>query len=392
MVHKPRVLVIAGEFWPYSTDASLRLIDWAHRLYDSGVAVTIACQRPVKHWPERVQLGPLPVVRFVKSSGWASGQSRYYRKLADWIQRHAAEFDYFYFDSASPALAAVFVRVAALSKPIVVRYDILRERQIGFETPKEEIWRPAKATLDFCRRADLIITPNVDSEQHLRAMGVVQTPVLRIADRSSMVIERSIGARREARKILANVNMDLAARNNERVLLCPGQFDEHWRIKSLIDAVVPVAVRYPSLRVWLQGEGPTRLRIGEELRAAGVGQAILMPGVFTDFSELFQAADMCIFPGTESGASFLIPTCLRNNIPLLVPKSKAMLNLCGDPHRSFYFDNNSQVGLREKLFAWLEDDTAAQQDALAMQTRFSCENELPANPREIFDYLETSQQ
>lgn len=387
MSHKPSVLVIASEFWPTASDASLRLVDWAHRLQNQEVRVTVASQRPDKLWPEKVTLGTLPVVRFLKSSGWASGQSRYYRKVADWIQRHAEEFDYFYFDNAGPALAAVFARVCSLKKPIVLRFNVQSERQANFQNSKGQIWQPPKATVDFCRRANLIVAPNAESEQQLRAQGIVQTPIVRVPDRSSLSIERSIGARREARKILANVNMDLAARSTDRVLLCPGRINEHWRIADLIDAVTPVVAKFPGLRVWIHGDGPNRLRIAEEIRAAGVGQSVLMPGVFTDMHELFQAADACVFPGDDAGLSFLLPTCLKNRIPVLLPQSKPMVALCGESSGASYFKPTDYLDLRAKVEAWLDDSGAMEQDALAMQTRFNGENEVPSRPRDLFDSL-----
>ena len=151
---------------------------------------------------------------------------------------------------------------------------------------------------------------------------------------------------------------------------------------------MPLAARYPRLRVWIHGDGPFRIKVSEEIRAAGIGQTVVMPGVFTEMSELFQAADACVFPGQDAGLSFLLPTCLRNRIPILIPNSKSVVGLCGDRSRSSYFEARDYLNLRDRICDWMDDSAALEKDALAMQTRFNCENEFPSNPKSLFEGLD----
>lgn len=284
-------------------------------LSDLGATASILTTRPNRTWPRKVFLDPLMIYR-VEGSFWNPLRaSRYCKSLTQWIANNAHSLSQVYFDDAGMEASYFLNHARHLAIPTVIRFDVSQW------TNRPGSWQPPKILLDGLRRADLIHVPNNASQRCLAAAGIVDTPVQRVSEYYLTDLDRSIGARRNARRNLGNISSDLMLHSGERLMICIGECSEKSGVVGLVEKLVPILEKNLRLKLWVLGEGEARGKIYQTVKHHGLNRAVFVPGVFTELSSLFQAADLCVFPGPAEGLSALIPTCLHNDVPFLATQS-----------------------------------------------------------------------
>ncbi|MCH1438250.1 MAG: glycosyltransferase, partial [Rubripirellula sp.] len=162
---------------------------------------------------------------------------------------------------------------------------------------------------------------------------------------------------------LGSVNSDLITSEDTPVLLCSSPMTRDGGINLLVKAAPHLINRYPDLRFWFIGDGPYRDWIYENLRGYGVRASIAMPGSFSDFTELCQAADLFFQPDDE-GLDYFLPTAISAELPLVclrTPSTESLL--CGPPPSPGTTNTSNEIGRTSgtsELIQWIDAPTSKQ--------------------------------
>ena len=128
-------------------------------------------------------------------------------------------------------------------------------------------------------------------------------------------------------------------------------------INLLVKAAPHLINRYPDLRLWFIGDGPYRDWMYESLRSNGIRASIAMPGSFSDFSELCQAADLFVQPD-DDGLEYFLPTAVSSELPLVCLRTPSTQSLLDGPRTSQTRGTSDHENT--DLISWLDTSTAKQ--------------------------------
>lgn len=359
MKPRRRVLVIARHFWPATNDDTLRLFHWIQHWRSLGTDAVVATPRWHRSWPGRVVCADVSIQRIDYPPTHALRWGRYSRQLGHWIASVASDFDAIYCDSVEIETAAIFSLQEVQRLPLMLRYccpppsgqtDVALSPAIDGKT------------LALLRRASVVLAADVVSQRQLLSAGISKAAIVRTPQNFGSCYERSSQTRSRARQILSDANHDLFARSQDRVVVCPGELTHEWHLMHLIRELSPLLESHRTLRLWLLGDGPARGAIYDALRHEGLHRIVAMPGVFTDMQEIFQAADLCIFPAPRLGLGWLVPTCIRSSVPLLVSDSPEARRQLGASATELLYTAAEPLALRQRVAQWLRHpDPVAQQ-------------------------------
>lgn len=347
-----RVLVIARHFWPATNDDTLRLYHWVQHLRGLGAEVQVATPRWHNRWPRQIVCDGVLVQRIDYPPTHSLRMGRYARQLGNWLAKVAGEFDAVYCDAVELEATAVLNTPQLAHVPLVLRYAATMAG--GVTSASASI--PPKA-LAVCRRANIVLAADVRSQQQLLAAGLPRQLVVRIPQVHGCCYDRRPEARRRARQLLSEINHDLFARGHDRVVVCPGELTREWHVIELIQELAPLIESHRGLRVWVLGDGRQRGPIYEALRHEGLHRVVAMPGLFTDLEEIFQAADLCIFPAPGLGLGWLLPTCIASGVPLLVSDSLEARQQLGTEADQLTYAADQPLRLRQRFDQWLRQPT-----------------------------------
>lgn len=372
-IEGPRVLIVTRRFWPSCTDSTQRLMDWARSLQSRGARFSILTARWHSSWSTRLDFREMPVHRLEYAPTNPLRAARYSRGLADWVSKHAGNFDVIYCDAADLEAQVILTQVPGLLRPpVVVRFDPLELAE-----GSDPRWQPGTRTLDACRRASIVVAPRADALQRLRAIGIQDIKIERIPDLGAP-INRSGNARAAARNALAEINHDLFVRSTDRVVACPLELTRKSGVELLIRAIGPLVQDNRGLRVWLLGDSGERSRLYEQLRYNGWHNMIVMPGAFEDLDEILRVTDLCIVPARGHGLGWLIPKCAASSVPFLTPDSSELRGLIDTESASpLTFRDGDVESLRFKITQWLNSPLPFNQ-AIARAREQQVSQPLPA--------------
>lgn len=356
-----RVLLIGRRFWPHgSSDSACFLTELACALRRGGMHVEVLTPRYASSWPEKLVVREIPVHRPAAAprSDWSI--SRYLKHITSWLQQNAQSFDAMLVDAIREEAIAVTEVGKHLGIPVILRCG-------GWGDASDPKWwttsRAAKRSCNIAKTAEAIVADNGMNQRELIAEGFVRDRVHRINHGFPNFPARTAQTRKLAREALGSVNSDLITTSDTPVLLCNSPMTREGGINLLVDAAPHLINRYPDLRFWFIGDGPYRDWIYENLRGHGVRASVAMPGSFSDFTELCQAADLYLQPDDE-GLDYFLGTAIAAELPLIcirTPATEALL--CGQTTiQHAEPTNRSQSSQPEtaKLIQWIDAATAKQ--------------------------------
>ncbi len=342
-----RLLIVTRRFWPCTNDTTLRLRHFCSRLCAEQWIPTILTTRWHTSWPCKVTVGGTQVVRLDQPPASRVREVRYRENVHHWLSSYADQFDAVFCDRVDQEsdLVADFLSRSSLriKPPLVVRFD-----------PSELDSSRTDICLKTCCQATTVVVPTQTAHQHAVGMGIDASRLVRMSDWMVPSLDRSVGARKRAREMLAGTNADLTLHRNGRLLVVPGDFTDRWEVDFLIRALWHLVDKTPSLHVWILGDGPERERAYELLQHFGIHRIVAMPGMFTCFDAVLQAADICLFPGVGCGSSYLIPTCVKSGLPILAARTSDLESQLGPGVTAVTFLPASTEALRHKVENWLD--------------------------------------
>jgi glycosyltransferase involved in cell wall biosynthesis len=355
------VLLIGRRFWPHgSSDSACFLTELACAIRRGGMHIEVLTPRYASSWPEELVVREIPVHRPASAprSDWSIG--RYLKHLTSWLQQHAQSFDALLVDAIREEAIAVSEVGKQLGIPVVLRCG-------GWGEASDPNWwktsRAGKRSCNLAKNADAIVADSGINQRDLIAEGFIRERVHRINKGFPTFPARTTRTRHLAREALGSVNSDLITSEETPVLLCTSPMTREGGINLLVNAAPHLINRYPDLRLWFIGDGPYRDWIYENLRGHGVRASIAMPGSFSDFAELCQAADL-FFQPDDDGLDYFLPTAVSAELPLVclrTPSTESLL--CGPPssqHATITDRSNENAPETADLIQWIDASTAKQ--------------------------------
>lgn len=336
------VLVVTRRFWPLAGDDAARWLNWAAGLQAAGCATRILTAQWHSAWPAAVELRDLHVQRLGPSPTTAFRSRRYTRALCTWITQFASQLQSVVIDAHEEDAVAVVECCADLRLPCIVRYQ---RDDLGLI-----LWQQQQSRrLMACRRASVVVTPN---EHGLRDLASLDLPADRqyiIPDGPLQVFERGLESRQAARRALADINYELFLRGDDRLIVCPAEFNRRAALDFLIAVIGPVLETKRGVKCWITGDGPDRERLVGLICRGGWRSDIILPGTFEDIETVISAADGCILPSAVQGQSFLLPALVASGVPLIACDSPAT-QLARSQHTALQvYQPGSAEDLKEKL-------------------------------------------
>lgn len=327
-----RLLVVARDFWPTHSDASRRLGEWCQRLSSERVFVEVLTEHSNSLWPARMSIDGVQVTRLSESNRFL--RKSFDQLVQEWLEKHQANFDIIYFDEAADiSKKGTTVQSLRGTPARVVRVDRFHIRDGRDGNPLTL----SNHVLASCRSADAVLTNSTSVHQAIIAGGVASDQVLRIHDFEVDPVDRSIGARRDARQILREANLELDLAIGDRLVLCPFALHPEFMQSSVkktanammrwLDSVGSVLENNHGSRLWILSDSHTMTErmcqeLFERFRNRGWQYFVLMPGIFTDLDELLQAADAVLIPPNAIGHTWLLPKCVRSRIPVFATENQ----------------------------------------------------------------------
>lgn len=357
----PAILMVTRRFWPHTDDATGRLAVLAEGLRRSGARPALMAPRYSAAWPSALVYREIPVHRPVAAPRGDWSSALYQRGLARWLREHVSEYDAVYADNMRDEGAAVVDAAIRGGIPSIVRCS-------GTGENSDAQWasgsRSARRLFNQCLRGGGLIAPTALAARALIACGAPPAKVHRIDDGVPAGPRRDEPLVAAARACLALANSDLRVPKGGRVVLCPASLDTASGVLQLAEAIVPLCERWPDLRVWFIGDGPSRERLHGFLREHGIREATALPGCFGHVEELLRAADIMVLPSDSDSLEQRLPAALGAGVPTIVPDTPETRSLLGPAAQDVAtFVPGNMLDLRRVLRASIEDYSQMQQRA-----------------------------
>lgn len=362
----PELLLVTSSFFPQATDSTHRLLEFCQRLSKLGIRVTVVTEAKHKTWPAEIMLDRTRVVRVPTERSVGILRRSRGNELRHWLNTNTHRFQAVYFDSPWHRTHEYLLKDVHPEKTWTwMRFDV--NQQVEESSESNMAARVSPADQIVLQKVGEVLVPNAASQQALAAISITEINSQRIVDRSVSLIDRSIGARRNARLLLSEISQDLFLRQKDQFVLIPGELRPAWQIDFALRALGPLLQSNSQLRLWILGEGRERKRVYRYLKDQSIHYAVSLPGVFTDVTELLQAVDLCLLPGENAGLSWWASVCAKSRIPMLLPKSAKVTSNLSKRSPAFDFQAGSVPSLRDAVQNFQKDSTALEQACIQLQ-------------------------
>lgn len=327
-----RVAIVTRRFWPLAGGIEQTLAELATGLHRRGVAVTVVTAQAAADWPAHLVYRGIPVVRLPAAPGGSWRTLRYLLALGRWVRAHRDQFDLVCVSQLRQEAYAVLRALRRTTIPV-----LLRAEKGGGDG--EACWqrksRCGSRVRQGCQTAAAIVVPEAAIELELRALDYPADRLHRIPNGIPATACADGGRRLEARAALADANADLTVATDAPVVLAVGPLRQDRGLHGLIEAWRAVTRSYPAARLWLVGDGPEREALQNQIRDLDLQHHILLPGVFEDWSTLWQAANVYVEPSEDTGLPPPLLAAAAAGLPVVITDAGARLQLAGLHAASF---------------------------------------------------------
>lgn len=345
-----RLVLITPRYWPHAGDLELTAAHLAEGLAASGHDVTVLTGSWAPEWQTMFQVRGVPVIRLPHAprGGWST--FRYLNALHRWLRRARHSLDAAYVLTARYEAYTTIASLRDTGIPVVVQiHDGGVSGDLGWQ--EHSRWGPRVRRR--CQEAAAIVAPHAALAESLLRAGYSSDRISIIPPGVSAFEPRTADLRFRARTALADVNYDLSSAEYAPVALAIGRLDELAAWSYLIREWHSVALRWPSARLWILGDGPARDSLQREIADADLRYQLFLPGSFEDFSDLFQAADLFLCP-TTLGRSQLLLEALAAGLPALAADGPDVRAMIGDVPRGLTLADRTSGTWSAILGGWLE--------------------------------------
>ncbi len=379
-----RLALVTPRFWPLADDATTHQLRLAEQFQLAGHRVTIVTAAWQSGWPREVQVREIPVVRLkgAPRGGWST--LRYMFSLTRWLKQHRDQLDAVLVTELRYEAYATLATLAGSSVRVVLQSDLAGPAG-------DAAWQRTAAfggrIARGCREAPRIVATSPLVAAELAAAGYDPARLAIIPHGVPLPPPQSACQREQSREALAGANHDLATRNEDPVALAIGRLVPEAGLAYLVKAWKHVSSRFPAARLWIIGDGPERDRLYQLTGDLDLRQRAFLPGIFSDYRELVEAADIFVAPALTEGPTLPLAEALASGLAVVAtglpshrtwiePDKNGLLVLPGDAK-----------ALAAALVDLLEHPARRIEFGSAARERIRRSNSLEACARQYLDVL-----
>jgi glycosyltransferase involved in cell wall biosynthesis len=364
-----RLALVTPRFWPLADDAATHTLRLAEQFQLAGHHVTVVTAAWQCSWPREVQVREIPVVRLkgAPRGGWST--LRYMFSLTQWLKHQRGLLDAVLVTTLRYEAYAALATLAGSNVRVILQSDLAGPAgDVAWQRTASFGGRVARR----CRTAPRIVATSPLVAAELTAAGYDPARLTVIPHGVPLPPPQSACQREHSREALAGVNHDLATRNEDPVAVAIGRLVPAAGFAYLVKAWKLVSTRFPAARLWIIGDGPERDRLYQLTGDLDLRQRAFLPGVFSDYRELFEASDMFVEPAIAEGPTLPLAEALASGLAvvatdlpghrtwiepdkngLLVPigdskaLAAALVHLLGQPARRIDFGSAAREQIRQ---------------------------------------------
>ena len=324
-----RVLMISRRFWPHlGSDTACRDRRLVDALRRSGLSVEVLTPRHAVGWNERFEFRESVVHRpLVWPRGpWAA--RRYQRSLRAWLEDQGTRFGAWVCSGFGEDWSTV------------LRADVPQVRKFVWHSgtgggADHVVWgqlHGERRLVAELSQADGVIVSWASVQRALVGVGVEAGRLRRIdigvasavgsaETWGSSPVTGGLATLGQSRRALAEINGDLRLEAESLVVMAGGEMTAGGGMGGLAEAFATLPDGWGDLRLWLIGDGPRRGELHDYFRHQSLRPQVAMPGTFTDFEDLYRAADVVVIPSAAEGLEDTLPSAVAAAVPLVVVDS-----------------------------------------------------------------------
>ncbi len=310
-----RLVIIASRFWPVAgaTERAIALL--ATELRARGVEVTLLTTQWEESWPARIDYRGVSVVRLSPVGKGVLGTRRWLQNLSRYLRDHAGCYDAAYVCGLRHDSHATLKTVERQRVVVVLRAG-------SSERTGDCLWqlesRGGRQIKRRAMKADAFVGPTEISHRELIAAGYPRDRIHRIVGGVPLSCPVDSSAKLAARWALESINTLLHCPPEAPIAVYTGRLDDPKGPASAIDAWRVVVQRWPNARLWLVGPNANQSELNRRIDAAGLVGRVVIPGVFTDVTELLAAADAALVGGDNGESHALLLEAMAAGLPVAV--------------------------------------------------------------------------
>lgn len=357
-----KLAIVAQRFWPRVGSLETRAAQMACGLADLGLEVTIVTARWHAHWPAEIYYHGIPVVRLDPPPAGRWRTWRWTRSLANWMRRHADQFDLVCAwgliheaRAVIQALARTTVQ-AARAQPAVILVpertgwhgDCFRQVQIF----------GGRGIKHACLRARALVANSPAARRELEAAGYPRERIFDVplgVPRSPL---RTPETQAEARDLLAESNSMLQVPTEAPLVVSTSRLAAGRGWEQLLAAWSIVLQQKAAARLWLAGETPAGPALSERIEALGLSGRAGVIGMFDDVEGLLAAADVHVAPADDGSPQALVEAMAAGvpSVAIDVPLNRWLL---GDDAAGLLVPPENAAALAAAILRLLDDRALA---------------------------------
>jgi glycosyltransferase involved in cell wall biosynthesis len=304
--------IVTPRFWPLVGDETTHLLRLAEALIAAGHEVSVVTPRWKRTWPERMAIGPVPLVRLRGSAAGGWGTLRWMYALSGWL--------------AEERLDGVLVHGMRHEAYVALGWSAKSHVPTLLLASEDDLAWHRSAALGRriaarCQQARLVIAPNELLAEELAQAGLKRECISVVPRSVNIPPARTPKAREEARLALATANYDLATTANAQVALAIGRLDAAHQFGDLVRAWRIVTARRPEARLWIVGDGPDREKLYRQIGDLDQRFRAFLPGTFDCIEELLQASDMLLYPAQSLAPPLVMREAQAPGLPVIAADS-----------------------------------------------------------------------
>lgn len=350
-----RLVCITRRFWPLVGGAERFMGEFAVEAKRQGRETAIVTARWEPSWPPTVTFHEVPVVRLRQLGIRFLGTAVYMWSLRHWLRQHCHEFDLVFVSllkhDAAAAQWAVGRRrpVVLIAEGSGITGDCAWQNQALFGS-----W-----IRRMCQKAEAVIAPSREIQEELITAGYSQEKIFYLPHGVRVPPECTPESRLRARQSLEALHPRFRLANDERLAVFVGRLHPGKGLKELLEAWRAVAVRCPSLRLWLIGEGPLEDDLARWIEEMHLWGKVVLAGSFDDVGDPLRAADLFVFPSHREGMSLALLEAMAAGLPIVATDIPGNRELLEDGQTAVLVPVENPPALAEAIIRLIENSDLA---------------------------------
>lgn len=215
------------------------------------------------------------------------------------------------------------------------------------------VYYPVEKYFSYC--LDVLITINREDYQlakrRMRADQIKYVPGVGVR-MMTFSPEESMTIRKKKR-------IELGLEEGAIVFLSVGELNENKNHISVIRALSKIhGLNYSYL---ICGQGKLHTYLDNSIKSLGLESKIKLLGYRTDIQELYQAADVFVFPSKREGLSVALQEAMVNGLPVICTRIRGNVELIDEGKGGTLVDRPGSTEDLRKALEWIVKDTTAKE-------------------------------